>query len=234
MPLTKGLVWLYLLRGSLEVKSGAMDAFFKQIGLRVGGGGRLESGTAVGDPVGEEEANRRLLGDVGGVDAEEDTDVAEEAGGGDAVTEGGAKGDAEGGGRGGAEGGGEGEDGGEDGGCIAVHVRHGDACSPDYRIHGSITRTCYPLSIYVRQIRRMLELYGSKRQVYLSTDDPHIIEEATTRPEYSDIRWIYQTIDRSKYDTVTVIDDRTDIETPEVGAEAFKVHRSLLLLLLYQ
>jgi hypothetical protein len=65
--------------------------------------------------------------------------------------------------------------------CIAVHIRHGDACNQDYKIGGNLFRTCYPLDVYAKQIQVLLARYGN-HLVYLSTDDPHITKATAQYP----------------------------------------------------
>ena len=38
--------------------------------------------------------------------------------------------------------------------CIAVHIRHGDACNKEYLIAGVFERTCYPLELCVHFVVR--------------------------------------------------------------------------------
>eukprot|EP00937_MAST-01D_sp_MAST-1D-sp2_P005205 g5205.t1 len=101
--------------------------------------------------------------------------------------------------------------------CIAMHVRHGDSCGDV--IH-KFKRVCQPLVAYARAARSMMRQYG-KRQVFLATDDPHVVAQTKTRP-FSDIDWVYQHIDRKKYDSSVIIDLRADMRSSAVADELFR------------
>eukprot|EP00937_MAST-01D_sp_MAST-1D-sp2_P001331 g1331.t1 len=102
--------------------------------------------------------------------------------------------------------------------CIALHVRHGDACNKEYRINDVLERTCFPLQIYVNEIRRAMKRYGP-HSVYLATDDPRIVEETSSFP---DIDWKFQAMDRSKMDTLEVTDDNKLLATAAAAEEVWK------------
>jgi hypothetical protein len=102
--------------------------------------------------------------------------------------------------------------------CIALHVRHGDACFSGYKINDVLERTCFPLKTFVGEVRRLIQKYGP-HSVFLATDDPKI---AVQTAEFPDIDWRFQKIDRTKYDTLTVTDDNPQRATASAASEAWK------------
>ena len=100
-------------------------------------------------------------------------------------------------------------------GCIAMHVRHGDSCGAT--VH-HLKRVCHPLSAYVKRAREMIKKYG-KRQIFIATDDPHII---TATKDFPDLEFKFQTMGREKYDTTALLDGRADMRTSVVSDELFR------------
>merc|ERR1712224_487136 len=81
-----------------------------------------------------------------------------------------------------------------------------------------LERTCFPLSTFVGEVRRLIAKYGD-HSVFLATDDPKITVETA---KYPDIEWKFQNISRAKYDTLTVTDDNPLLATASAAAEAWK------------
>lgn len=72
--------------------------------------------------------------------------------------------------------------------CVAVHVRHGDACK-DHRSQ----RKCYPAAMYLRHVRRLKARYNLKG-VFLATDDPSVVRAFMAA---SDLKVSTQSVDRN-------------------------------------
>ena len=102
--------------------------------------------------------------------------------------------------------------------CIALHVRHGDACNSNYKINNVLERTCFPLKHFVREIRRLMKRYGP-HTVYLATDDSKIIAQSK---QFPDISWRYQHMSRAKYETLRVSDDNPALATASAAEEVWK------------
>ena len=102
-------------------------------------------------------------------------------------------------------------------GCIAVHIRHGDACST-YRKGNFLTRTCFPASTYLTQVRRVSELYGA-RPVFLATDDPSVVEPMREGLKAMGLEMRSLDIDRAKYNTIKLIESRDEMSGRTVAQE---------------
>jgi len=85
---------------------------------------------------------------------------------------------------------------------MAIHVRHGDACSG--RQKGSV-RKCYALEQYMVHARAFREKYGIRR-IFLATDDAASVEWARENSE--GFEWVIPEIDRSKYVSDKLIEER--------------------------
>eukprot|EP00959_Pyramimonas_sp_CCMP1952_P396427 8305928-Pyramimonas_sp.AAC.1 len=77
--------------------------------------------------------------------------------------------------------------------CVAVHVRHNDACEDEY----NTWKRCFKFEDYATQLDVMDRLYGPFEHVYLATDDHAVIEDAQQSRWSS--RLIRQGYDRAKY-----------------------------------
>jgi len=101
--------------------------------------------------------------------------------------------------------------------CIAVHVRHGDACMDPYSKH----RTCHSWTEYLAAIEEMERIYGNQKSIFLATDNQTIVDDAV-RMNHAGRRLVYQNISRAKYkprnwgDTVDV---RREFSKPEIVTE---------------
>ncbi|KAJ1635774.1 hypothetical protein T492DRAFT_963887 [Pavlovales sp. CCMP2436] len=89
---------------------------------------------------------------------------------------------------------------GSDGPAAAVQVRHGDSCEGpmsvekgprNMMIRGGkrLYRYCYAWSVYLQELHAMREAYGL-RTVYIATDDPKVIAEAT-QDRSSGLNWVF-------------------------------------------
>jgi len=99
--------------------------------------------------------------------------------------------------------------------CIAVHVRHGDACLDKYSLH----RTCHDWKEYAEKIKILEERYGHQQTIFVATDDQKIIEEAKKDKEHN---VVFQEISREKYKPKGwghTIDVRDDLNKPKVVTE---------------
>eukprot|EP00924_Labyrinthula_sp_SR-Ha-C_P002185 snap_masked-scaffold_19-processed-gene-3.20-mRNA-1 protein AED:0.07 eAED:0.11 QI:0/0/0/1/1/1/2/0/579 len=94
---------------------------------------------------------------------------------------------------------------------VALHVRHGDSCHDRFLVW----KKCFPLSFYIASIKKMEKKYGKYDKIYISTDDPQVIEDTKN---YSDYNFIYQKIDRKIYEDNDnkAVDERYDFNTPEM------------------
>lgn len=77
--------------------------------------------------------------------------------------------------------------------CVAVHVRHNDACSDV----SNTWKRCFKFEDYSTQLDIMDGLYGPFEHVYLATDDHAVIEDAQQSRWSS--RLIRQEYDRAQY-----------------------------------
>lgn len=91
-----------------------------------------------------------------------------------------------------------------------MQIRHGDACNSKYKIANVLERTCFPVGVYVKQIKKLVGVYG-ERPVFLATDDPQVVKEMRQQLQAIGIELLHADIDRTKYDTTTVLDGRADI-----------------------
>lgn len=103
--------------------------------------------------------------------------------------------------------------------CIAVHVRHGDACMDHYSLH----RTCHPWSEYAEKIKLLEGRYGTIPYVFLATDDDKVIADAEEMfSGDTEHTVVHQNMSRAKYKPKgwgDTIDVREDLNKPEVVTE---------------
>jgi len=85
---------------------------------------------------------------------------------------------------------------------LAIHVRHGDACS-GRGVGGA--RTCFALEAYMAPARKFREKYGINR-IFLATDDEASVAWARRHPD--GFEWVVPNLDRSKYVSATLIEER--------------------------
>jgi hypothetical protein len=76
--------------------------------------------------------------------------------------------------------------------CIAMHVRHGDACDTKWR-------KCAELDEYMRHAEVLRKKYGLST-IYLMTDDPKIATADTLAPYRKTFRIVTQPLDRSMFE----------------------------------
>ena len=76
--------------------------------------------------------------------------------------------------------------------CIAMHVRHGDAC-------GTKWRKCSELDVYMRHAEVLRSKYGLST-IYLMTDDPKIASRESLARYRKTFRIVTQPLDRSMFE----------------------------------
>jgi len=76
--------------------------------------------------------------------------------------------------------------------CVAVHVRHGDACMDKYSLH----RTCHHWREYADKLAILEKKYGKQDTIFIATDDQKVIEEAIKDKNH---KFVFQNISREKY-----------------------------------
>jgi len=98
---------------------------------------------------------------------------------------------------------------------VGIHVRHGDSCHDVYQNH----RKCYPLAYYMRLVKKLEDQYGPYDQIFLATDDPKVIEDATTLMiEDAQYKFVFQPIDRTIYENgdENGVDVRLEFNNPKL------------------
>jgi len=103
--------------------------------------------------------------------------------------------------------------------CIAIHVRHGDACMDGYSRH----RTCHQWDEYAEKIKVLEKRYGKQSTIFIATDDEKVIDDAKTKN--TDHRLVFQDMSREKYQPKgwgDTIDVRSDLDDPDVTTEFFR------------
>ena len=107
---------------------------------------------------------------------------------------------------------------------ISIHVRRGDACS-SREVGGA--RQCYHLEAYLAEAVKMRDRYGINR-IFLATDDTASVEWARANP--SGFEWIIPNMDRSKYVSDTLIEQRL-LVTSEMNQAYKSLNEGLTLTL---
>ena len=99
--------------------------------------------------------------------------------------------------------------------CVAVHVRHGDACFDSFQ-----KKRCFPLGDYMAAVEDLEARYGRFGTIVLATDDPQVVEEARSASGGRQL-WV-QDMERSHYAASDrgpprPIDDRAELGEKELA-----------------
>lgn len=86
---------------------------------------------------------------------------------------------------------------------IGLHVRYGDGCLPN-QMHRP---PCEPIESYIKELRRMAELYNVSR-VYVASDSSQVMDQLHEMGDVLHMQVLHMPLDRSIFDSQWWIDHR--------------------------